>query len=183
MKFDLLTSCLLERHQSSLVVFSPENVLMPFYKVLFPAIGSFELLLFRLFSWFSVIFLNWGLWLAFVASRATDSSPPKEIALSQGTWRLRLWWLVLCTEAFSPQSRAVQEAADSRLRSSRGRGEKHSGAVTLAADWQQAVYTDPPGSVKRLMLRWGLVEREYVLWKFRSLLLCSEASCKAPKVL
>lgn len=50
MTFDLITSCLLERRQPSLVVFSPENVLQPFYRASFPVIGAFELLLFSLFS-------------------------------------------------------------------------------------------------------------------------------------
>lgn len=100
--------------------------------------------LLKLLSSFSVMFLGWELVVALCGSQGHTRRP---------SWKGRAGYEELpgcgfggwchALGAFSLQCWSAVEAADKRLCSSWGRGRKHSGALTLAADWQQAVYPDP----------------------------------------
>lgn len=139
--------------------------------------------LLKLLSSFSVMFLSWELVVALCGLQGHTQQP---------SWKGRAGYEELpgcgfggscyALGAFSLLCWSAVEAADKHLCSSWGRGRKHSGALTLAADWQQAVYPDPQALSS--IWCWGGAsdEREYALWKFRSVLLCSEAGCKAPKI-
>lgn len=139
MKFDLIASCLLERHQLPFKVSSPESILKPVYRAHFQWLDRLVSSegLFPEFRWFS--------WLGSVWLRGPHLRALIHYGGSLGAENSQLWfwWLALCTGVFSLWCWEAQEATDRRLCSSWGRGEKHSGAVTSAADWQQAVYTDP----------------------------------------